>query len=479
MQSTNNSIDTKTPITKHIAPRQLTVVAILSLLVFLPACDNTILPGEADSTNTLAEAEVDMKPATPSETTIPILDSDVATATENDVFPEAKSAVEKIDDQTVADITTSQPDSDSNGVNDAPVETPVADPDSTDDAPVIINNPTPNAGHQWDVTVKPPVLNNPRRIVLPRDIELSPYPADSTCAGQVYHIRLDKDEDVLIEQESDGPLSYPVRVVGGHNLHIRGLDIKLITQPGCEVGKITAPSGKKNANIHPGMPGAMAVRLEQWGHSYVEGALIDVNGHGADCFVVRNPNELSQEQARKQRDVTIQNTLCMGVEGQSDGVHGDFLQTQGDDVLRNFVFENITHKTSFAGFVLSDRGAYNSAVSFTLRRYFHTHDTRFYSNDDLDKKELYSPGSIDADTYVFQDFYIERPPISPKDPDPDTPFVLSEYIYVNGERYGPPASEVTQESGLIAPLEGLFPGTPPGGDFAPTDHVGRNYISPH
>ncbi len=162
------------------------------------------------------------------------------------------------------------------------------------------------------------------------------------------------------------PLEVPLWIVGGRNVRVIGLHMVLKTQPGCEPGRVRQNDGAMN--IHPVLPGGMAVRFEQSGVTFFEGGLVDVTGHDADCFVIRNSKGITAALARAQRDVVIQNTSCHGVEGIAAGVHGDLVQAQGGDVLRSLILENVSHRTSHEGLVLEGQGGFRGAVQLTLRR---------------------------------------------------------------------------------------------------------------
>ena len=190
----------------------------------------------------------------------------------------------------------------------------------------------------WDVVTAPPAMANATQIELTAASPTSEMPAwGILCSGRYHRVSLAADEDAVIRFGGGEPIRYPIWVVGGRNVRIVGLEMELETQPGCGIGQLPN-TGSSATNIHPRIPSAMAVRLENYGTSFVEGAAIDLRGHEADCFVVRNPADLSNADARNQRHVVLQNTNCRGIEGlgQSaigDGVHGDLLQNQGNDVM--------------------------------------------------------------------------------------------------------------------------------------------------
>lgn len=315
----------------------------------------------------------------------------------------------------------------------------------------------------WDVTTSPPALSNPTRI------ELSAQSPTRTlvswgilCSGSYYRIDLDPNEDAIITMSGDQPLRYPVWVMGGRNVQLVGLEMDMTVQPGCGAGEL--PNTGSNArSIHPRLPGAMAVRLQNYGTAFVEGLDIDLAGHESDCFVFRNPSEMSNEVASHQRNLVIQNTSCTGIEGLGassigDGVHGDLLQNQGDDVMNSLTIENVTVRSSMEGLVLHRAGSYSGARSLLIRRLDYAVDERFANDDAFEQLGL----AFDAfaDQWSLDQVYIN---------DPNG----NDYGFVNRQRYGAFATS------LLIHHEGILHGPPSGGAFAPADRVGLGYQSPH
>jgi hypothetical protein len=262
-----------------------------------------------------------------------------------------------------------------------------------------------------------------------------------------------------------------LHVTGGRNVRVSGLQFELVTQPGCGIGELpnNPIAEHPNASIHPRVPGAIALRLQQWGTSFVEGLNIDVRGHEADCIVIRNPDALSNAQAQKQRDVVIQNTNCSGVEGLEDpviggGIHGDFFQNQGYDVMRRLVFENVSQRTSQEGIVLHG-GTPEEAISGTevliIRRFDYSWDPRYVGDDSHD-----GSFGVAFDGWPSTNWTLENIRI-------DDYRDGGDYIRIRGQRYGnSPASNVQ-------PHPEIRSGLPPEGSFAPKIKTGINYVSPH
>ena len=171
---------------------------------------------------------------------------------------------------------------------------------------------------QWTVTERPPELTNPKHVDMSVHGTSSIGGWGKHCGGKVYKVNLGDSEDAIISMSGTQPLRYPLRVMGGRNVHIVGLHFDLITQSGCDIGELPNEPVDQypNANIHPRIPGGIAMRLEQSGTTFVEGVFLDMRGHEADCFVARNPDWMSGAQAREQRHLIFQNSTCLGNEGQ-------------------------------------------------------------------------------------------------------------------------------------------------------------------
>ncbi len=330
----------------------------------------------------------------------------------------------------------------------------------------VVVIPTANeaqAATGWDVTVSPPAMSAPTRIELSASTPTEFLPAwGILCAGQHYAVNLGEHEDAVITMAGNEPLPYPIWIVGGRNVRVSGLEMVLATQPGCGTGQLPN-TGSSAKSIHPRIPGAMAIRLENYGTSFVEGVDIDLMGAEADCFVVRNPAKLTNAVARNQRNVVLQNTSCTGVEGlgQSaigDGVHGDLLQNQGYDVMNSLTIENVSMRTSMEGLVLHGDGPTAGARNLTIRRFDYAADTRF---DDDDAYEQFGVAfAAWADHWVLDQVYLDDPK-------------GNNYGFVNDDRHGAIVSP------YVTLNAGVHNGLPPSGAFAPRWKAGFGYVSPH
>ncbi len=288
------------------------------------------------------------------------------------------------------------------------------------------------------------------------------------CDGRLYRIILDDDEDAVVYMSGDKPLPYPMHVSGGRNVRIVGLHFEIETQPGCGIGELPNKpvSRYPNANIHPRFPGAIGIRVQQSGTTFIEGLHIDLKGHEADCIVARNPDSMTDAMARQQRDVIIQNTYCSGVEGLGrsnigDGVHGDLFQNQGKDIMRRLVFENVSMRTSQEGIVLHGSDNQRGAKTLILRRFDYTWDPRYAEDDAHEHFGLALSGRSDEDGWSLESVFI------------DDYRDGSDYVVINDNRYG------NSPSGQVRPHDGIASGAPPGGAFAPPERTGIHYVSPH
>jgi hypothetical protein len=320
---------------------------------------------------------------------------------------------------------------------------------------------------RWDVTEKPPHLVNPVLVDVSETKARKIPPRDIHCGGFVYRIKVPVDADAIVFMSGPDALQYPVHITGGQNVRIVGLQIELITQPGCEIAALpNRPASKHpNANIHPRVPGGMALRLQQYETSFVEGAFIDVRGHQADCIVIRNPDKLDNVKAQEQRDVVVQNTACRGVEGMGqsdigDGVHGDLFQNQGQDLMRRVVFENVSHRTSQEGIVIHGTSDFPGTKSLLIRRFDYSWDSRYVGDDDYEKFGLAFAGWTGPD-WVLEDVRID-------DYRDD-----GDYLIINGQRYG----EQTERNILRHPE--IRSKLPENGAFALPERTGLRYVSPH
>jgi hypothetical protein len=321
--------------------------------------------------------------------------------------------------------------------------------------------------NDWNVTERPPTLSSPRAVDVSSLGTVNVTGSGLHCSGKVYRVSLANNQDALINMSGNQPLKYPLHVTGGQNVRIVGLHFELATQPGCGIGQLAnnPVSEHPNSNIHPRVPGAIALRLQQSGTSYVEGLHIDVRGHEADCIVSRNPDSMTNAQAQSQRNVIIQNTYCSGVEGLGaspigDGVHGDFFQNQGGDIMNRLVFENVSMRTSQEGIVLHGGGGQPGTQSLVVRRYDYTWDPRYVGDDSYEHFGLAFDGQPSTN-WTIEDIRI------------DDYRDGADYLIIKGQRYG------NSPAGNVQPHPEIRSGLPAEGAFALPGKTGVNYVSPH
>lgn len=340
---------------------------------------------------------------------------------------------------------------------------------------VIVEQEQPNLGaanggdSDWDNKVMPPELVNPIEIVLSAD-----YPTVHVddfdrvgCEGLIHRLNLPYDQDVLVTMApGSAALKYPVFIYGGKNLILRGMEMRPVVQAGCDIGEAHQMRDTANKNIHPRLPGGKLFRLEQSGTTFVEGVDIDLKGLEADCFVLRNPSSMSISQALTDRHMIFVNTRCTGIEGLDDspvgdGIHGDFFQNQGKDSFGSFIIENVSFRTSSNGITLHAwNGQANTPRLFSLRNMDYGWDLRY---DDDDKYEISGLAySAHGKTVKFENVYLNHPK-------------NGNYGFINGERVG----AIDRNNGYIKKVDGVYEGTPPGGDYAREDETGIEYVSPY
>jgi hypothetical protein len=321
----------------------------------------------------------------------------------------------------------------------------------------------------WVVTQTPPAMSNPTTLYLPDDAPVQTWTKwhSTVCAGQIHWIDLQPGRDYIIRMKPGAaPLNKPLIIQGGRNVRVVGLAIDLAVQPGCGGG------------LHPLVPGgSMAFAFTQSDTTFIEGAHIKVNGHDADCMVARNTEDSRFAAAFAKRDVIVQNSRCEGVEGQAGaGVHGDLWQRQGavggGENTRNLVFENFTGYTSMQGIGHEnfDGGPYG-VKKLVLRRYNFGYDLVYGYDDSRDPGDVgYGiPAVIALEGNNPANATIEDLYASSRDgQDPPNGFV-----WLQAAMGGTP--------NILTPANhpGIKRGKPPGGDFAPANQVGLNYVSPH
>jgi len=321
----------------------------------------------------------------------------------------------------------------------------------------------------WNVSERPPALSSPRVVDLSTLGTVNINVSSLNCGGKIYRVSLGNDQDAIVKMSGSQPLKYPLHVTGGRNVRLVGLHFSLATQPGCGVGQLpnNPVADHPNANIHPRIPGAIAVRLQQSGVSFLEGLHIDVKGHEADCIVGRNPDSMSDAVAQSQRDIIVQNTSCAGVEGLGaspigDGVHGDLFQNQGRDIMRRLIFENVSMRTSQEGIVLhGNGGSLPGAKTLVLRRYDYTWDPRYVGDDNYEHFGLAFAGRPASNGWTLEDVRID-----------DYRDGL-DYMNIDGQRYG------NSPSSNVLPHPQIRSGRPAQGAFALPGRTGVNYVSPH
>lgn len=319
----------------------------------------------------------------------------------------------------------------------------------------------------WVNGLQPPELVDPLHIVIGPDTPLTDMPDYDRvgCEGSVYRFTPSYGKDVLVTMSPDlESVEYPIWIEGGRNVHIVGLEMRPMVQPGCGVGEAHQVRDLR-ANIHPRLPGNKAFQLKQAGTTFIEGVDIDLLGKEADCFVGRNPDDMAQADVKANRNFHIVNSRCVGIEGLDkspigDGIHGDFFQNQGRDPMGSLMLENVTYLTSSNGITLHAWGGKSHwPRMFSMRNVDFGWDWR-YADDS--RYETYGlPFTASADEVEFDNVWLDHGR-------------GLNYGKIDGDRYG-----AFSKSGYITKIDGLFEGAAPLGEFAAADQTGAQYSSPY
>ena len=319
-------------------------------------------------------------------------------------------------------------------------------------------------GSDWVNTIQPPELKNPVIIEISRNSKLSSIGDYDRvgCQGDIYRFTLSADQDALVTMSADmQAIEYPVWIVGGRNVHLRGLEMRTKVQAGCDVGEANQ-IGNNIPNIHPRLVGNKAFQLEQAGTTFLEGIDIDLMGQEADCFVSRNQDSMSASQIKAQRNFHIVNSRCIGIEGLNqsaigDGIHGDFFQNQGEDDIGSLILENVTYRSSSNGITMH-RWHDTTPRQFSLINVDYGWDLRYSADSRFEHQGL--PFTAHADDFVFTNVWFN-----------DGRGL--NYGILNGQRLG----AFSNSGGGIRKVDGVNAGVPPAGEFAPANRTGLEYGS--
>ena len=243
----------------------------------------------------------------------------------------------------------------------------------------------------WDNTETPPKLSNPE-IVEVSDTTFIKTISDFNrvwCEWLFHLVNIPKwkDAKVVMKQWSK-PLKYPIWVSWGRNVQIIGLDLQPIIQAGCDIWEATQVR-VPDKNIHPRLPGGIALRIEQSGTTFIEGLNIDLKWMEADCIVLRDSEETSVW--TDERKLYVVNSRCTGYEWLDsdesdigDGIHGDFYQNQWIAEPTTLVFENVVVWGSSNG-ITSHKWKQWKLKTFKLRNYAYQLDERYHGDDNYEK----------------------------------------------------------------------------------------------
>lgn len=298
-----------------------------------------------------------------------------------------------------------------------------------------------------DTSNPPPDMSGATVITLPNVAYETAWPAfDEAPAGTVYFYEAAPGEDVEFRFTGTTPLKYPVICTGGRHTRYVGLEFSIITQTGGDAWTI------------PHFPQTSVIQNSCDGIVYLEGILIEGNGHAGDYFVTTQ-EQLTASEARAQRDIYIINCHFKGLVGDAN-VHSDIFQTQ-NRCCGNVTVHNLTVYSGQEGFTLENfDGGIAQAKHLKITNFDFHLETRWNPEGDV----YGAPVAVVCDSWEFQENYVAN----------DFPGAHHYYLDTSG-----PWATTTRGPGGSTGLTGLQEGTPAGGEFAPEAHVGRNYISPY
>ncbi|ABS25441.1 Ig-like domain-containing protein [Anaeromyxobacter sp. Fw109-5] len=253
------------------------------------------------------------------------------------------------------------------------VSAPAEPPPTTN--PPTDTTPPPAIDTGWSVTRSPPAMTNPTTITLPGSYLSTVY--SSFCSGPGYVVNLDDGQDYIIR--ADAPLQFPVRISGGNNVRIVGLQIDLSS----------AASYCNDSGETPNyVPGSHGLRVDNVGTTFFEGLYMDAGNHILDMIVVRNKiggydalsKGYTEAQARGAHDIVLQNSVVRGYQSDADpnGEHADLIQTQGlYEIYRDITLENVSVDSLSEGAIFLARAGYHLANTITMRNFDYRLDARW------------------------------------------------------------------------------------------------------
>lgn len=304
-------------------------------------------------------------------------------------------------------------------------------------------------GSLWNVTYRPPTLVNPAKITITDSTQTTSWPAfGGHPAGPIYNISIPSGSDAIVTQDTSKPLTHPVRIIGGNNVRIIGLDISLVAQ-------------SIQGSLHK-VPNGIACQLIGNRTMFVEGCRIEMNGCHADQFVTRNQSNLSSGGVPARNSI-FQNTACQGARGtwathpDGDYLHSDFHQNQGlgAEPQNQLIFENISQRTTATGIVVHD--GINEIIC---------------KNFDFDQDDRYT-----QNVHVLNPLWTDSGKTSWQNVWTDFPVSAGMPAYIRYSDQGLYYSY--QVDGVVRFSPEIHQGHPPGGSFAPWPKVGLDYVSPH
>ncbi len=278
--------------------------------------------------------------------------------------------------------TNGDTDADTNGDTDADTNGDTDTDTDTDTKPDTDEGPWNMAGATSPVITS--TTPGVQTIVLPGNYLGDIWHSYCCPGGPAYLVSLDQNTDYIVNTSE--VLHYPVHINGGRQVRIIGIHID-----------IDVPTCSQSENY---IPACRALNVAQYGSTFIEGAYIDNRGRYSDCVVARNP----LGGTRGEHDIIIQNSICRGNFG-DDGVHGDFVQTQGHSLGEMYRYIELVNNSldwGCEGTVLESEGIGDwLALRITVRRFDYRPDPRYTTN--------LTGGAImhSAQTYIYDDIWID------------------------------------------------------------------------
>lgn len=228
-------------------------------------------------------------------------------------------------------------------------------------------------------------------------------------------------------------------------------------------------------NIHTRMGWLAVIRSQHANGLFIEGCEIDCFGQQGDVVILEN-NGVAPETNALNCYTFCQNSRLLRWDGQSyhknygDGVHGDSFQSQGGGRRFRWAFENNHWESGQEGQVNTGNAGSNPPLKHTMGRnlqYINLPD----ATSEMNLNDYANPGELSGGPVMSQTNALE----SEEGPYPSGKWSM-ENIWVQNK----PNFTMNLQVGRIDAnehaevTEGISPI-----DFAPSEHLGEDYVGPH